>query len=97
MTQLEIDKLTDELIDARASIVDLESKLFALRDDMLGVELDLVSAKADRDHYQYRSIMHLRRYYEVASALGFNPERDHVAHAVVLPRAKELAMFARVA
>ena len=60
--EAEVEKLTDELIDAKD-----------------------------------RSVMHLRRYYEVASELGFNPERDHVSHADVLQRAKELARFARVA
>lgn len=58
---------------------------------------ELIAAKADRDHYQDRSIMHLRRYYEVASALGFDPVGDAPSHADIVARAKELAMFARVA
>ena len=55
---------------------------------------ELISVKESLDHYQDRSIMHLRRYYEVASALGF---KGHPIHAALIERAKELAMFARVA
>ncbi|EKS29282.1 hypothetical protein [Afipia felis] len=40
------------------------------------------------DYWKKRSAMHLRRYYEVAAALGLNQERDRVPHPTILARAR---------
>lgn len=87
MKQAEIDQLTDELIDAKASVTDLEHKLFGLRDDLSASELAWMQLKDD--------------YSALARAIGMQGDTfwgDPLAsHADVLARAKELASFARVA
>jgi hypothetical protein len=86
MTQAEIDKLIDELIDARAELTDLEGRYSELQAELKGLEqVYMVS----RDEYS-----------EIARALGFNGDTfwgdPLVSHADVLARAKELATLGRV-
>lgn len=86
MTQADIDKLTDELIDARAELDQLQGMFDSLRDEAQSSEL---------------SWMQLRdEYSEVARALGVPSDSfwgdPLVSHSDILARAKELASFARV-
>lgn len=87
MRDVEFDQLTDELIDAKASIADLESRLFAARDDYAGLE---ISWHQLRDEYS-----------ELARALGVPGDGfwgdPLVSHADVMARANELSNFARAA
>lgn len=87
MSESEINTLTDELIDAKAELTELEGKYFALHDDVRSWELSWMQLKEE--------------YSELARAIGMPSDSFYgdplVEHTDVMARAKELAGFARAA